>query len=198
MKFFVLFLTLLMLCSPVSFAADTGVVRGQVGDSKKLPIYTDEELEEALAVSDECSGDDYWSLHYDCSCVGLNFLELRRRRGAEADSLTLKAEAQRKCPNAPAMAGKVYNECMHWAPAQRGDDYEEFCECYGSTYGRIYKRNPVSGNLLVSELQMTEAMSKCNVNEVNVKAQERAAFIKKLKENGSYEKLFPSAESNPQ
>ena len=90
------------------------------------------------------------------------------------------------------MAGKIYSECLGWAALQRGEDYKEFCSCYGTKFAQIYGRNP-SENLIVVEAQMTVAMSECNVNSVNERLQARDSFVKKLKESGAYYQLFPGA-----
>jgi hypothetical protein len=197
MKFLSFVICLFIVCiSTTPFAAENSsgnLYKGQIGSDKKQPPYTNQQLDEALKVSDSCKAYSYTSLHYDCDCVGMTYLELRRKKGSNASAYWLQDAAQRKCPNAPAMAGKIYSECLGWAPFQRGEDYEEFCGCYGSTYAKIYSKNP-SENLLVSESQMTEAMKECNVNSVNVREQERDAFVKQLKEKGTYKKLFPSAE----
>ena len=96
-------------------------------------------------------------MRYDCDCVGMTFLELRRKKGPKADGYWINYEAQRKCPNGPAMAGAIYSDCLKWAPFQRGEDYKTFCSCYGSNYGKLYSKNP-SDSLLVAEAQKTQAM----------------------------------------
>ncbi len=196
MKQLVLYTFLILLLIPsVSFAAED-LVRGQVGQSKRLPIYTDKELDEALKISDDCKAYDRTNVRYDCDCVGMTFLDLRRQKGEHADSYWLRETARKKCPNAPAMAGKVYTECLQWAPAQRGDDYQEFCACYGSSFAKIYSKNPTD-NIVISNIQTVEAMRSCNVNAVNVRAQERDAFVEKLKQSNLYDKLFPGAKDDP-
>lgn len=168
------------------------MVKGKLDKTTKFSIYTDKQLDEALGVSDRCKASGYTNTHYDCDCLGLTYLELRRTKGDDVSHYTLQDEAKRKCPNSAAMAGKIYSECVGWAPRQRGEDYEEFCACYGSNYAKIYAKNP-SENLIVSEAQMTVAMEKCDVNSVNRRAQDRDAFVNKLKENKTYERLFPGA-----
>ena len=197
MKQFILCIFLLVLLAPVASFADNELVRGQVGQQKKIKIYTDEQLDEALTVSDECKAYDLSNTRYDCDCVGMTFLELRRTRGDKAPAYWLRDTARRKCPNAPAMAGKVYTECTSWAPSKRGEDYDAFCKCYGSTFAKIFSKNPTD-NLIVTEAQTVSAMQSCNVNAVNVKAQDRDAFVAKLKESKVYDKLFPGAKEDPQ
>ena len=196
MKQLVLFICLLVFLTPFAYAAEAPQIRGQIGQGKKLPIYTDKELDEALQISDDCKAYGRTNVRYDCDCVGMTFLDLRRVKGEKADSYWLREEARRKCPNAPAMAGKIYSECIQWAPSQRGEDYESFCACYGSNFAKIYSQNPTD-NIVVGEAQTIQAMSKCNVNSVNVRAQERDAFVEKLKENKVYDKLFPGAKDDP-
>lgn len=196
MKLLAFLTALLVFCTPsVSFAEEM-VVRGQIGSEKRLPIFTDEELEEALKVSDDCKAYDRTNTRYDCDCVGMKFLDLRRQQGEKASYYWLRDAARRKCPNAPAMAGKVYNECLQWAPAQRGEDYQEFCACYGSSFAKIFSKNPTD-DVTISNNQTVQAMKSCNVNAVNVKTQDRDAFVNKLKESNLYDKLFPGAQDDP-
>jgi hypothetical protein len=194
---FLSLLTLFTLCliSSASFAED-GVAKGKFAKDAKLKPYTNQQLDEAVKISDSCKAYDYTSIRYDCDCVGLKFLELRRKRGDGASQFELTQTAQQKCPNTPSVAGKIYTECTGWAPRQRGEDYQEFCSCYGSTYAKLFAKNP-SEDLNVVESQMTRAMSSCNVNAVNVRAQERDEFIEKLKEKKVYDILFPGANENP-
>jgi hypothetical protein len=197
MKQLVLFLCLLVLLTPFASFAEEPMARGQVvGKGTKLPIYTDKELDEALRISDECKSYDYSNVRFDCDCVGMTYLELRRKQGETAPSYWLRETARRKCPNGPAMAGKVYTQCLQWAPSRRGDDYQEFCACFGSNFAKAFTKNPTD-NLLITEVQTVKAMESCNVNSVNVKAQDRAAFVQKLKENNTYDKLFPGAKDDP-
>lgn len=192
-----LMLCLFVLLIPLASHAEDNLPRGQVVDKEKsLPNYTNAELEEALKVSDDCKAYDYTNERYDCDCVGMTYLTLRRQQGQKAQSFTLSDAARRKCANGPSMAGKVYSQCMQWAPARRGDDYQEFCACYGSTFAKAFVKNP-SDNLVVSEAQTVQAMESCNVNAVNVRNQDRDAFVQKLKDNKTYDQLFPGAKDDP-
>ena len=196
MRQLALYIALFTLFIPSVSFAEEPLVRGQLEQSKKLPIYTDKELEEALQISDECKTYDRTNTRYDCDCVGMKFLDLRRQQGEKASSYWLRDTARRKCPNAPAMAGKVYTECLQWAPAQRGDDYQAFCACYGSSFAKIFSKNPTD-DIVISNIQTEQAMRSCNVNAVNVKIQDRDAFVEKLKESNLYDKLFPGAKDDP-
>lgn len=196
MKQVVLFICLLVCLVPSVSFAEQQMVRGKLEQDKKRPAYTDKELDEALKISDDCKAYDRSNVRYDCDCVGMRFLDLRRKQGDAADSYWLRREARLKCPNAPAMAGKVYTECMQWAPAQRGEDYQEFCACYGSTFAKLFSQNP-SDSLLVNDAQTVKAMTSCNVNAVNVRIQDRDAFVKQLKDSKIYDKLFPGAKDDP-
>lgn len=196
MKHLAILICLFVFLTSFASFAEEPQVRGQIGKGTRLPLYSDKDLEEALKITDDCKAYDWTNIRYECDCVGMTFLELRRQQGEKADSYWLREKARRKCPNAPAMAGKIYSECLQWAPAQRGEDYEEFCACYGSTFAKIYSKNPTD-NLVVTEAQTIKAMESCNVNAVNVRAQERDAFVRKLKEDKVYDKLFPGAKDDP-
>ncbi len=170
------------------------IAKGSLNKSEKLLPLTNDFLEEALGVSDECKAYDFTNTRYDCDCVGMTFLDLRRKKGLNQSRFWLREDAQRKCPNAPAMAGRIYQSCIQWAPMQRGEDYQEFCSCYGSSYAKIYQKNP-SENLYIVESQMIKALTSCDVNAVNRKAQDRDLFIKQLKQTGQYDLLFPNADA---
>lgn len=196
MKSLSLFIVFFLFFLPfVSFAEEVPF-RGQIGNPTKLKPYTDKDLEEALKISDECKAYDRTNIRYDCDCVGMTFLDLRRQKGENAQDYWLREEARRKCPNTPAVAGKIYTECLEWAPSQRGEDYQEFCTCYGSTFAKIYSKNP-SDDLLITEAQTMKAMEICNVNAVNTREQDEKALIQKLKDQKLYDKLFPGAKDDP-
>ena len=196
MKLLAFYTALFVLLMPSVSFAEEQMVRGQLEQTKKLPAYTDKELEEALKISDDCKAYDRTNTRYDCDCVGMKFLDLRRQQGEKASFYWLREPPRRKCPNAPAMAGKVYTECLQWAPAQRGDDYQEFCACYGSSFAKIFSKNPTD-DVTISNIQTVQAMKSCNVNAVNVRLQDRDAFVDKLKQSNLYDKLFPGAKNDP-
>ena len=200
MKRLVILFCLFIFLSPLASLAEEpqtpSQVRGQIGKGTRLPLYSDKDLDEALKISDDCKAYDRTNTRYDCDCVGMTYLDLRRQQGEKGDSYWMRETARRKCPNAPAMAGKVYSQCIQWAPSQRGEDYDAFCACYGSTFAKIYSKNP-SDNLVVAEAQNIKAMESCNVNAVNVRAQDRDAFVNTLKQNNLYDKLFPGAKDDP-
>lgn len=185
------FILIFILFPNVTNAAEN-MAKGSVGKAAKILPLTGEMIDEALQMTEECKGNNFTNVRYDCDCVGMQFLEIRRKKGLEESAFWIREDAQRNCPNRPAMAGKIYSECLGWAAIQRGEDYKEFCSCYGTKFAQIYGGNP-SENLIVVEAQMTVAMSKCNVNSVNERLQARDSFVKKLKESGVYYQLFPGA-----
>jgi hypothetical protein len=195
MKCLIPLLTLfLLLYSPASFATENAA-KGSVGVGETTLPLTNEMLAEALELSDACKANKNSNTYYECDCVGFTFLELRRKKGTDEPAYWLHQDALRKCPNRPAVAGKIYTECLGWAAIQRGEDYKEFCACYGSNFSKIYGQNP-SDNLLVIEAQMTVAMKKCNPNAENERLKDRDTFVKQLKENGTYDDLFPGAKKD--
>lgn len=188
----------LFLFSGLPFAAvaadgDDLSSRGSLDFSeKKLPPATTRQFEEALAISDSCKAYTYTNKHYDCDCVGMKFLDMRREKGDDASAYWLREDAQKACPNKPAMAGEMYQRCLLWNIGQRGNDADSFCSCYGSEFAKVYGRNP-SENQLVIEAQMVTALKKCDVGSINRRKQDAQALVKQLKEKGMYDQLFPAA-----
>ena len=178
MKSLLCLFLMLIFSFPASSLADDNSVRGAIGTEKKIKPATGEQLEEAFQVSDECKSYPYTNTRYDCDCLGMTFLELRRQEGDGASAFMLTEQAKKKCPNTTEVAGMIYTSCLEWAPAERGEGYKEFCSCYGSEYAKIYAKAP-SENQLVREYQMTRALSKCNVGSVDIARQERYKIIKK-------------------
>ena len=192
MKFLLCLFLLFVSSMPVVAQSNDTTVRGVVGGSTQIPDATPEQIEESFQVADSCKTYSYTNTHYDCDCVGMKFLDLRRKEGDKVIAATLISKAQLKCPNAPAMAGVIYERCLTWAPMERGEDYEEFCSCYGSEFAKIYAKYP-SDNQLVREYQMTRALTGCNVNSVNRQKQDMQKMVKKLKADGIYDDLLPGA-----
>jgi|GEM_PF-2942063 len=187
------FFIILSIISSSGFAETANFFKGQVGQQKPLPDFTDQQLEEALRISDDCKADTIMSTRYECDCVGMTYLELRRKRGDNAQSYWLREDANQKCPNRIAMAGKMYTDCKQKSVTTRVEDYEEFCTCYGTKFANYFGKNPTS-NLNVFEGNMIRSMVECNVNSVNQRSQEREMFVDRLKERGIYDKLFPGAD----
>jgi hypothetical protein len=199
MKFLYIFIYILCFFPfilPYSSQAQENVVRGVIGAPDTLNRMTDEQIEEALRVTDNCKQYGSMSEYYDCDCLGMSFLEIRRKKGDKYSAFFIEEEAKRKCPNTPSVAGKIYSQCLEWAPRQRGEDYEPFCACYGSSFAKLFGKNP-RDNVWIIEAQMTEAMQECDVNAPNERAKDRAALIQDLKGSGLYEQLFPSAIPTP-
>lgn len=184
--------TLLLLITGLSAYAGDTTVRGEIGKGPSLPEATLEQYEESMAVTDSCKAYNYTNIHYDCDCMGMKFLELRLSKGPDANAFWLKEEAKRKCPNVPEVAGLMYSRCLHWAPTHQGENYEEFCTCYGNEFAKIYSTNP-DDNQLVVEDQMIRALGKCNVNAQNERKQDLKAFVERMKKDGNYDVLFPGA-----
>jgi len=195
MKCLIHILTALFILFPSLSFASENAAKGSIGVGEKLLPLTNEMLAEAIELSDGCKSNKNTDTFYECDCVGITFLELRRKRGMQESSFWVREEALRKCPNRPAIAGKIYSECLGWASIQRGEDYESFCACYGSNYAKIFGQNPTD-NILVIEAQMIAAMNKCNPNSENERLQNRDAFIQQLKDNGTYDALFPGAKKD--
>lgn len=175
--------------------ADTMPERGVLdfNKEKRLPVATPEQVDEALAVSQDCARHSRSSTYFDCDCVGMKFLELRRAAGDKAHAPFLLIEAEKSCPNMAGIAGQTYERCLAWGPQEIGYNYKEFCSCFGSEYGRIYGKNPTS-NLMHREAQMTDAMTKCKYGDIKRQADNYDSWIEQLKQKGLYKSLFPGSD----
>lgn len=160
--------------------------------AKKLPPITPEQLDEAFAITDQCKAYTYTNTLYNCDCMGLKFLNLRRSKGDAADAFWLKETAKKFCANKTEIAGSFYTRCMTWAPESRGEDAESFCACYATNFSKIFAKAP-SENQLIREAQMTKAMSMCDPSAPDKRNKEMRAMIDDIKRKGQYEKLFPGA-----
>lgn len=193
---YVIFLLIVFLALNVSFfayAEEKLGPRGLVpfGKEKKLPPITAEQLDEAFAVYDECAANRLATTRYDCECVGMRYLDLRREKGPLSVPYDLKNAARKYCTNTADVAGMIYERCLAWAPRER-TDYERFCTCYANNYARRFSKNP-SDSLLVQEAQMTASLSQCDAGWVTKERLERRDLVEQLKEKGLYNLLFPGA-----
>ena len=183
---------LFLASSPASADTKAAPPKGALEKSKKLAPFTDEQLREALSVSDQCKANGFSTLHYDCDCVGMKFLALRQKKGDSPQTFAIRKEAEKLCPNTPAMAGEAYTQCLNWAPKIQGENYQSFCACYGSEYAKLYGRTPTDSPPALQNL-MTKALITCDANRPNREKEERKSMIDQMKKDGRYYKLFPSA-----
>lgn len=125
-------------------------------DKKPLPYKSydeipEEVIEEAEQIEQRCTDSSTMSVYYDCECWAMRFLEQRLIRGPEVSQNSVMMDIGTECPNTPAIAGYAYNTCIHQGISTfpSGQDPEEYCECVGNSYAKLYER---SGQTLTSSL----------------------------------------------
>ncbi|HNS45098.1 MAG TPA: hypothetical protein PKH37_07725, partial [Alphaproteobacteria bacterium] len=108
---FLVLLLAILFCAP-AFAEDAP--RGVLPSGKTDDVLKDakpEQIEEALRISAQCRDTDYLRTYYDCDCLGMKFLELRKERGDVVSETILLIEAERSCPNSVDVAGRTFDQC---------------------------------------------------------------------------------------
>jgi hypothetical protein len=194
MKRFCVFLAFLFLFfapHPGFAQQEREIVTGQLPGDAPAPDPTPAQIDESLALFDQCAGSEFSSAHYDCQCLAAMFLDLRARSPEEpASRLILKART--KCVNKPGVAGRTYQKCVSWAMTQR-DDYEAFCACFANDFAERFSGAPTEF-LAVRERQMTASLSACNIGAMTTERLNRQKMIEDLRNKGLYDMLFPGAQ----
>lgn len=187
-------LAVVFVCS-AAFAQEAP--RGVLPSNKKSDIFdsTPEQIDEALKISFQCKNGEYLRTYYDCDCLGMKFLELRKERGEHIAATPLLIEAQKLCPNSADVAGRTLGQCTVWSRTMRPYNYEEFCNCFASEFAKQYQRN-TSDNPYVREAQMTNAYIKCDKGQQLNERLDKQKDIERLKKEGMYEKMFPLPSDN--
>lgn len=78
----------------------------------------------------------------------MKFLELRLQQGEEKPKPIGCANEAKKMPEHSRDGGTHVSRCLHWAPMQQGEGYDEFPQRYGREFSKIYAR-ALSENQLV-------------------------------------------------
>ncbi len=174
----------------------TGTGRPPIGNlfgPRKVPPPTPAQIDESIALHDQCKSENMISKYYDCDCLSADFLQ-RRRLNPDEQQYSLVDQSRRNCANKVDIAGTSYERCIGWAPQLRGD-YEEYCQCYANSFAKNFARNPTD-SVRGREIMMTQALNSCtNGNELAEKRY-RQNLINRLKEQGVYETLFPGARTD--
>ena len=186
------------LCHAETIVPREIIPRGQIQkDHKKdLPPATPEQVDEALDVSQVCRTYEHYENYYDCDCMGMKFLELRRKNGDGVERHVLENQVRKMCPNTAGAAGLIYQRCLAWAPKEVGLNYESFCHCYGKEYSALYAKNPTD-NQNIREAQLTSSLTKCGLGDISQQDAAHSDWLDKLRAMGLYKKLFPGADKSP-
>lgn len=123
--------------TPIIYNPEAGLV---IYDYEDIP---EEAIEEAEIFLRQCESDYHRSMHYDCECQAMRFLEQKIIRGPDTNPRTVLLDLYGVCPNKPGAAAYAFDKCMNQSPSFYPDDQdpESFCECAGNSYARLYARS---------------------------------------------------------
>ena len=157
--------------------------------SSKNPITT-EQIDEAIAVYDDCKRQKMLSTYYDCDCMSSSFLELRRQKPDEKADI-LNNAARRACANKTYIAGDAYKNCTEWASSLR-DDYREYCTCYANGFANNFGKSPTD-SIRGRQVMMTNALYACRGKNEIARTESLDRIIDYLKRNGIFNTMFPGS-----
>jgi hypothetical protein len=174
------------------------VARGQLQNDTVVPAEpTQEQIEEANGVYNNCQSGASERSYFDCQCVSLVFLQQRiqdKKIGGQPVAAPIIEDIARKsCPNTTGIAGMTYTRCLSWAPRMR-PDYENFCTCLANDYALRFSRTPTT-SIRRAEMLTTSSMNQCNGGQPAIDRITRNKRIEQLKKQGLYETLFPSTKT---
>lgn len=191
---FFLFISSAHAQTPVEKFTGTGKpLIGNLFGPKKIPPPTPDQIDESIALYDQCKKEDMISKYYDCDCLSADFLQ-RRRLNPNEQQYVLVDQSRRQCANKVDIAGGSYQSCISWAPQLRGD-YEQYCQCYANSFAKNFAKNPTD-SVRGREIMMTRALTGCNNGNELAEKRARQNLINRLKQQGVYESLFPGARIN--
>ena len=113
----------------------------------KLPPEMQDELaKEADKVFAECARNELFAVYQDCECMAVKFLDARLAAGPDLQMIDLMHDVGKECPNTPAIAGKVFDECnlLQQVYALSDTAREKFCTCYANEVANTYTRRPIN------------------------------------------------------
>lgn len=186
-----------LCCFVETAAAESLLPKGSflLKKNKLLPPATVDQVDVSLHLSQQCWQYKHSEAHYDCDCVGMKALDMLRA-DPKISYNSLLVNAQLACPNTAGTAGQTYERCLAWAPREIGENYKAFCECYGNTYANLYGKNP-SDSPNLREANMVSALTSCKLGDIAQQQSRHTSWIEKLKAQGLYKILFPSAVDAP-
>lgn len=106
----------------------------------------DELLKEMDQVHLNCSRNELFSAYQDCDCMATKYLDARLLGGPELNMVDLMNDIGKECPNTPAIAGKMFDECnmLPNVYALTDKEREEFCTCFANKVANDYTRRPIN------------------------------------------------------
>ena len=168
MRLLVPFYAVLVVClvflagAPYAYAQAPVSAQEPAPATNDLSNVPDEYIEEALAYHDYCESRTNLSHYQDCECLAARYLDQRIEMGPKAERSAIMMAIEGKCPDATEAAGYHYNNCMSNGPLMpQGIPLEDFCECFASTYAKLYEALPKKANPSTFVHLQTQAMVTC-------------------------------------
>jgi hypothetical protein len=133
------------------------------------PEMQDELLAESQKAAEYCQQDYWLPQYYDCSCLGLKFLESRYEKGPEEVFINfINTLDLRECISMPMIAGMHYQRCKRFMEIEhlKPQETEAICEC---TSRKIVEEfNSIAAvNLQYLDDKLVPAINDCKMNAEN-------------------------------
>ncbi|MCB1563460.1 MAG: hypothetical protein KDJ75_07795 [Alphaproteobacteria bacterium] len=107
---------------------------------RPLKDIPDVYIKEALAFHERCMQDTQKRMYFDCRCLAGQYLEKRMERGLDASPQSIALAVGPGCEDGTGAAGETYRQCVtNGAMIPPDMDLGKYCECFASTYGKLYE-----------------------------------------------------------
>jgi hypothetical protein len=109
----------------------------------------------------QCESNPNMRQYYNCECLGYEYLNIRIKK-PKIDRTSIIADIKTKCLDASGAAGAEYDRCMGNFPLLPDRvKPEEYCQCFASTYAKLFEKYKLSvSSKVIVELQ-TQAYISC-------------------------------------
>ncbi len=123
---------------------DSETPASAAGTGRSMEEISDKDMKEAQAFYENCTADRRMSVHYDCECMSVKYLDQRLQKGPAATHSEIMLYINKECPNTAGIAGLIYNQCLGQGtlmPLSR--PLEDFCECYANTFATLVEKTKI-------------------------------------------------------
>ncbi len=161
-SFLALFLLAALLLSAGPVAAQTLKTAPQeTAEDNPFDEIPDEYFDEADAFIKYCDGRVDLNQYHNCECLGYEYIE-ERIKNPKADRSAIILSISNKCIDATGAAGAAYQSCIGNAPMLPAHiKPEDYCQCFASTYAKLFERYQTSFDSKVMVRLQTEAHVTC-------------------------------------
>ena len=110
---------------------------------KDMSDIPDEYIMEATQYGEECRNDDKLPLYFDCRCMTVHYLDVRKKLGPEASVSAVRSQLGGRCKDGTGIAGVAYEKCLgNFLLAPKNVNLEDFCGCYSNRFAKMYESLP--------------------------------------------------------